>query len=94
MTQFTCKGVKQINNQDIIETPLPFVSLGVFCQRGSSKWGISRNIDRKMWVKILLFLIFLLGGDHAGRKGVCRRLMSPAQETQSMREIPAQGGDG
>jgi hypothetical protein len=27
-----------------------------------------------------------------GGKGVCRRLMSPAQETQSMQEIPAQRG--
>jgi hypothetical protein len=50
-------------------------------------------------VKILLYLIFLLGGDRAGRKGVCGRLMSPAQETQSMREIrllrgklPSKGG--
>jgi hypothetical protein len=32
-------------------------------------------------------LIFLLGGDRAGGKGVCGRLMSPAHETQSMREI-------
>jgi hypothetical protein len=45
-----------------------------------------------MWVKIVLCLIFLLGEDHAGGKGVCRRLMSTAQETQSMREIPAEGG--
>ena len=29
----------------------------------------------------------MLGGDRAGGKGVCGRLMSPAQETQSMREI-------
>ena len=35
---------------------------------------------------------FFVGGDHVGGKDVCRRLMSPAQETQSMREIPAQGG--
>jgi hypothetical protein len=34
-----------------------------------------------------LYLIFLLGRDRAGRKGVCGRLMSPAHETQSMREI-------
>jgi hypothetical protein len=33
-----------------------------------------------------LYLIFLLGRDRAGRKGVCGRLMSPAHETQSMRE--------
>jgi hypothetical protein len=43
--------------------------------------------------------IFLLGGDHAGGKGVRRRLMSPVQETQSMRErrllhgrLPCKGG--
>jgi hypothetical protein len=34
-----------------------------------------------------LYLIFLLGGYRAGGKGVCGRLMSPAHETQSMREI-------
>jgi hypothetical protein len=28
-----------------------------------------------------------LGGDRVGGKGVCGRLMSPAHETQSMREI-------
>jgi hypothetical protein len=28
-----------------------------------------------------------VGGDRAGGKGVCGRLMSPVQETQSMREI-------
>jgi hypothetical protein len=28
-----------------------------------------------------------LGGDRAGEKGVCGRFMSPAWETQSMREI-------
>ena len=83
MTQFTCKGVKQINNR----ISFTFVSLDVFHQRGSSKWGISRNIDCKMQVKILLYLIFLLGGYRAGGKGVCGRLMSPAHETQSMREI-------
>ena len=34
-----------------------------------------------------MYLIFLLGRDRAGGKGVCGRLMSPAHETQSMREI-------
>jgi hypothetical protein len=32
-------------------------------------------------------LIFLLGGDRAGGKGVCGRIMSHTHETQSMREI-------
>ena len=30
---------------------------------------------------------FFVGGDRAGGKGVCGRYMSPARETQSMREI-------
>ena len=34
-----------------------------------------------------MYLIFLLGGDRGGGKGVCGRLMSPVHETQSMREI-------
>jgi hypothetical protein len=34
----------------------------------------------------------LLGGDRAEGKGVCGRLMSPAYETQSMRENPAKKG--
>jgi hypothetical protein len=44
-------------------------------------------------------MIFLLGGDRAVGKGVCGRLMSPAHETQSMREkrllrgrLPRKGG--
>jgi hypothetical protein len=32
-----------------------------------------------------IVLDFFVGGDRAGGKGVCGRLMSPAQETQSMR---------
>ena len=34
-----------------------------------------------------IVLDFFVGGDRAGGKGVCGRLMSPAQEAQSMREI-------
>jgi hypothetical protein len=37
--------------------------------------------------KICFWHYFLLGGDRAGGKGVCGRFMSPAQETQSMREL-------
>ena len=34
-----------------------------------------------------IVLYFYVGGGRAGGKGVCGRLMSPAHETQSMREI-------
>jgi hypothetical protein len=34
-----------------------------------------------------IVLDFFVGGDRPGGKGVCGRLMSPAHETQSMREI-------
>jgi hypothetical protein len=34
-----------------------------------------------------IVLDFFVGGYRAGGKGVCGRLMSPAHETQSMREI-------
>jgi hypothetical protein len=34
-----------------------------------------------------IVLDFFVGGDRPGGKGVCVRLMSPAHETQSMREI-------
>ena len=34
-----------------------------------------------------IVLYFYVGGSRAGGKGVCGRLMSPAHETQSMREI-------
>ena len=34
-----------------------------------------------------IVLDLLLGGYRAGGKGVCGRLISPAHETQSMREI-------
>ena len=33
-----------------------------------------------------------MGGDRAGGKGASGRLMSPAQETQSMRETPTKRG--
>ena len=58
MTQFTCKGVKQINNRislNMTLRPLPFISLGIFPQRRSFKRGISRNIDRKKDFIVLFF---------------------------------------
>jgi hypothetical protein len=64
--------------------------------------GRSQRVEEKKYrpiVRKIRYLIFLLGGDRAGGKGVCGRLMSPVQETQSMREIrllrgrfPCKGG--
>jgi hypothetical protein len=42
----------------------------------------SKNVGQDFIV-----LDFFVGGDRPGGKGVCGRLMSPAHETQSMREI-------
>jgi hypothetical protein len=89
MTQLTCKGVKQINNR---------ISLNRISQRFSSV----REFQMGEFSEILIakcrsrfyctwffsrVKIFCWGEDRAGGKGVCGRLMSPAQETQSMQEI-------
>ena len=52
--------------------------------------GRSQRVEEKKYrpiVRKIRYLIFLLGGDRSGGKGVCGRLMSPVQETQSMWEI-------
>ena len=113
MTQFTCKGVKQINNRISLKYDIHlyhsylsafFVSAGVpngefpeilitkcrsrfYCTWIFSRWKILKvdGGDPQNWE-----INFLLGGDRVGGKGVCRRLMSPVQETQSMRETPAE----
>jgi hypothetical protein len=89
MTQLTCKGVKQINNR---------ISLNRISQRFSSV----REFQMGEFSEILIAKCrsrfyctwffsrvknFCWGEDRAGGKGVCGRLMSPAQETQSMQEI-------
>ena len=111
MTQFTCKGVKQIYRISLnmtftftIRISLCFSS--ALEQMGNFQKYWSQNVGKDFIVldffhgrKILKVdgrdgrdpqnreNIFLLGRDRAGGKGVCGRLMSPAQETQSMREI-------
>ena len=110
MTHFTCKSVKQINNQ--ISLNMTFTFTIRISLRFSSAREFQMGNFQKYWLQnvgenfiVLDFFhgpnilkvderdpqnlenFFLLGGDHAGGKGVCRRLMSPAQETQSMREI-------
>jgi hypothetical protein len=113
MTQFTCKGVKQINNRISLNMTFTFTirisrhfSSAREFQMGNIQKYWSQNVGQDFIVldffhgrKILKVdrrdegdpqnrkKMFLLGGNRAGGKGVCGRLMSPAQETQSMREI-------
>ena len=105
MTQFTCKGVKRINNRISFKYDIYlyhsylsafFVSAGVpneefpeiliaKCRsRFYYTWFFSRAEDLESWRKGLSKSgerFFFVGGRS------CGRLMSPAQETQSMREI-------
>jgi hypothetical protein len=83
MTQFTCKGVKQINNR---------ISLNRISRRFSSARNFQKYWSQNVGQDFIVLDFFhvwkiFVGGDHAGGKGVCGRLMSSAQETQSMREI-------
>ena len=51
-------------------------------QMGNFQKYWSQNVGQDFIV-----LDFFVGGDRPGEKGVCGRLLSPAHETQSMREI-------
>jgi hypothetical protein len=110
MTQFTCKGVKQINNRISLNMTFTFTiriswhfSSAQEFQMGNFQKFWSQNVGQDF-----IDLIFFTGGRfwkltggtlkigrknlcwgeyRVGGKGVCGRLMSPAQETQSMREI-------
>jgi hypothetical protein len=107
-TQFSCKGVKQINNRISLNMTFTFTihislrfSSALEFQMGNFQKYWSQNVGQDFIVldffhgrKILKVdgrdpqnreNNFLLGGDRVGGKGVCGRLMSPAQETQSMR---------
>ena len=86
MTQFTCKGVKQINNRisfkHLYHSYLSAFSSAREFQMGNFQKYWSQNVGQDFIV-----LDFLLGGYRVGGKGVCGRLMSSAHETQSMQEI-------
>ena len=94
MTQFTCKGVKQINNR---------ISFKHLYHSYLSAFFISTGVPNGEFPEILIAKCrsrfyctwFFVGGIS------CGRLMSPAHETQSMREIrllrrrlPRKGGGG
>ena len=95
MTQFTYKSVKQINKNNRISFKHLYHSYlsAFFISAGVPNGEFPEILIAKCRSRYLLYLIFLLGGggggggDRARGKGVCGRLMSPAQETQSMREI-------
>ena len=87
MTQFTCKGVKQINN------PISFKHLyhsylsSFFISAGVPNGEFSEILIAKCRSRFYCTWFICWGGYRAGGKGVCGRLMSPAHETQCMREI-------
>ena len=62
-----------------------FISAGV--PNGEFPEILIANVGRDFIV-----LDFFVGGYRAGGKGVCGRLLSPAHETQSMRETPVKRG--
>jgi hypothetical protein len=78
MTQFTCKGVKQIH-QISLNMTFTFtirISLGF-----SSALEFQMGNFQKYWGQDFIVLDFFVGGR------LCGRLMSPTHETQSMWEI-------
>jgi hypothetical protein len=80
MTQFTCKGVKQINNR---------ISFKHLYHSYLSAFFISAGVPNREFPEILIakctsrfYCTWIFVGGIS-----CGRLMSPAHETQSMREI-------
>ena len=99
MTQFTCKGVKQINNRISFKHLYHSYLSAFFISTGVPNGEFPEILIAKCRSRFYCTWFFLLGGDRAGGKGVCGRLMSPVQETQSMWEIrllrgrlPCKGG--
>ena len=92
MTQFTCKGVKQINNWISFKHLYHSYISAYFVSAGVPNGEFPEILITKYRSRFYCAWFLMLGGDRAGGKDVCGRLMSPAQETQSMREIPAQRG--
>ena len=96
MTQFTCKGVKQINNR--ISLNMTFTFTFRISWRFSSAQEFQMGNFQKYWSQNVGQYFIVLYFFHV-RKLFVGRLMSPAQETQSMREIrllrgrlPCKGG--
>jgi hypothetical protein len=87
MTQFTCKGVEQINNRISFKHLYHSYLSAFFISTGVPNREFPEILIAKCRSRFYCTWFFLLGGYRAGGKGVCGRLMSPAHETQSMREI-------
>jgi hypothetical protein len=87
MTQFTCKGVKQINNRISFKHLYHSYLSAFFISAGDPNGEFPEILIAKCRSRFYCTWFFCWGGDRAGGKGVCGRLMSPAHETQSMREI-------
>ena len=98
MTQFTCK----VSNRSITGYHLNTFTICI-SRRFSSAREFQMGNFQKYWSQNVgqdFIVLFYVGGGRAGGKGVCGRLMSPAHETQSMREIrllrgrlPRKGGE-
>ena len=87
MTQFTCKGVKQINNRISFKHLYHSYLSAFYISAGVPNGEFPEILIAKCRSRFIWFIFLFEGG-----KGVCGRLMSPAHETQSMRETPVKRG--
>ena len=87
MTQFTCKGVKQINNRISFKHLYHSYLSAFFNSAGVPNGEFPEILIAKCRSRFYCTWFFCWGGNRAAGKGVCGRLMSPVHETQSMREI-------
>ena len=83
MTQFTCKGVKQINNRILFKHLYHSYLSPFFISERVPNGEFPEILIAKCRSRFYCTWFFCWGGG----KGVCGRLMSPVHETQSMREI-------
>ena len=80
MTQFTCKGVKQINNRISFKHLYHSYLSAFFISTGVPNGEFPEILIAKCRSRFYCTWFFCWGRS-------CGRLMSPAHETQSMREI-------
>jgi hypothetical protein len=93
MTQFTCKGVKQINNR--ISLNMTFTFTIRISRHFSSAREFQMGNFQKYWLQNVGQDFIESWREGPSKSGEtfsvggrsCGRLMSPVQETQSMREI-------